>query len=74
MPGDDTTPNEVTDNPIYKAILEKLEAQDAKLDAMGKKVDDVTGFNKELLSRSPGATVTDADVAKKKLESYINEN
>lgn len=71
----DNTAN-IQDNPIYQAILEKLNAQDAKIDAIDKKTTEVTDFNKALLSRKgpDGPTVTDADVAKKKLDAYINEN
>lgn len=64
------------DNPIYKAILERLQAQDDKIDAMAKKTDEVTDFNRALLSRKgpSSSTVDDVDIAKKKLDAYINEN
>ena len=64
------------DNPIYQAILERLQAQDAKIDAMAKKTDEVTDFNRALLSRKGpnGTSVDDIDIAKKKLDAYINEN
>lgn len=73
---DNTDNKPFEDNPIYQAILERLQAQDAKIDAMAKKTDEVTDFNRALLSRKgpSGATVDDVDIAKKKLESYINEN
>lgn len=74
MPGDNPNTDDVTTNPIYQAILEKLKEQDSKIDIAVKKIDDVTGFNKQLLSRSPSGITNDADVAIKKLENYLNEN
>lgn len=74
MPGEDPKPEDITSNPIYQAILEKLKEQDDKIDVAVKKIDDVTGFNKQLLSRSPSGITNDADVAIKKLERYLNEN
>lgn len=73
---DNNDNKDIQDNPIYQAILEKLNAQDAKIDAIDKKTSEVTDFNKALLSRKgpSGDTVTDADVIAKKFEQYMNEN
>ena len=76
MPEDNKDNTAIEDNPIYKAILEKLEQQDAKIAALEKQNKEVMDFNKALLAkRGPnGDTVTDVDLAKKKLDAYINEN
>ena len=73
---DNTDDKNIQDNPIYQAILEKLNAQDAKIAELDKKTAEVTDFNKALLSRKgpDGATDTKVDDAIKKLEQYINEN
>lgn len=73
---DNNDNKDIQDNPIYQAILEKLNAQDAKIDAIDKKTSEVTDFNKALLSRKgpSGVTVTDADAVAKKFEQYMNEN
>lgn len=66
----------VEDNPIYQAILAKLEERDKEVEALKKSITEVTDFNKALLSRK-GPDIsgsTDEDAAKEKLEKYLNEN
>ena len=66
----------VEDNPVYQAILAKLEEQGNKVAALEKSITEVTDFNKALLS-SKGPNIggsNDEDVAKEKLEKYLNEN
>lgn len=74
MPDNEHKADDISSNPIYQAILEKLKAQDEKIANMSKTLDDVTGFNKALLSRSPSQTSSSKEDAEAKLKSYLSEN
>ena len=66
------------DDDNYKLLLEQIDALKADLDKTNKRLDEVTEFNRQLLSsRKPETNPNqdeddkDAKAAKEKLEKYI---